>query len=132
MSGGAQTITLGVLEEVVTEMVQDNEYFQTLWDYAGSARRRLLVALCDHHSEGKQGSVDLNLLSVQIARFGVPLRQASNLVDDLTELRELELLDFDDRQRTYRLSVPLMSRWLRRHTAIDDLAASARQEAGGA
>ena len=131
VSGGERTVTLDTVEEAATDMVRDNEHFQTLWDYAGSARRRLLVALCDHWSE-QQKAVDINLLSVKLAEFKIPLRRVSYLVDDLTELRELELLDFDDHRRAYQLSVPLMSRWLRTHTAIGDLAASARKEVGRA
>ena len=129
--GDDRTISLDTVEKAATDMVRDNEHFQTLWDYAGSARRRLLVALCDHWSE-EQKAVDINLLSVKLAEFRIPLRRESYLADDLTELRELELLDFDDNRRVYQLSVPLMSRWLRTHTAIGDLAASARKEAGGA
>ena len=39
--GGERTITRDIVEDAATEMVRDNEHFRTLWDYAGSARRRL-------------------------------------------------------------------------------------------
>ena len=129
-SGGDRTITVGVVEEAATEMVRDNEHFRTLWDYAGSARRRLLLALCDHLAEGPD-AVNLDLLSVKLQEHGVPLRRESELDGDVAELRELELLDFDDSYRggTYRLSAPLMARWLRMNEDFKALVARARQEA---
>ena len=129
-SGGDRTITVDAVEEAATEMVRDNEHFRTLWDYAGTARRRLLLALCDHLAEGPD-AVNLDLFSVKLQEHGVPLRRASELDGDVAELRELELLDFDDSYRggTYRLSVPLMARWLRMNEDFKALVVRARQEA---
>ena len=129
-SGGDRTITVDVVEEAATEMVRDNEHFRTLWDYAGTARRRLLLALCDRLAEGPD-AVNLDLFSVKLQEYGVPLRRDSELDGDVAELRELELLDFDDSYRggTYRLSVPLMARWLRMNEDFKALVARARQEA---
>ena len=129
-SGGDRTITVDVVEEAATEMVRDNEHFRTLWDYAGTARRRLLLALCDRLAEGPD-AVNLDLFSVKLQEYGVPLRRESELDGDVAELRELELLDFDDSYRggTYRLSVPLMARWLRMNEDFKALVARARQEA---
>ena len=129
-SGGDRTITVDVVEEAATEMVRDNEHFRTLWDYAGTARRRLLLALCDRLTEGPD-AVNLDLLSVKLQEHGVPLRRESELDGDVAELRELELLDFDDLYRggTYRLSVPLMARWLRMNEDFKALVVRARQEA---
>ena len=112
-SRGAPTITVEAVEQAATEMVRDNEHFQTLWDYAGSARRRLILALCDRCSEGPD-PVSLDLLEIKLRDNGVPVRRFSELSDDVAELRELELIEFDDSYRggTYRLSVPLMARWL--------------------
>ena len=61
----------------------------------------------------------------------MPLRRASELASDVDELRELELLDFDDsyRRGTYRLSVPLMARWLRMNKDFKALVMRAKQEA---
>ena len=129
-SGGDRTITVDVVEEAATEMVRDNEHFRTLWDYAGTARRRLLLALCDRLAEGPD-AVNLDLFSVKLQEHGVPLRRDIELDGDVAELRELELLDFDDSYRggTYRLSVPLMARWLRMNEDFKALVARARQEA---
>ena len=34
------------------EMVEDNEHFRTLWGYAGTERRRFVLALCQQLEEG--------------------------------------------------------------------------------
>ena len=129
-SGGASTITVEAVEQAATEMVRDNEHFQTLWDYAGSARRRLILALCDRCSEGPD-PVSLDLLEIKLRDNGVPVRRFSELSDDVAELRELELIEFDDSYRggTYRLSVPLMARWLLVNVDFDDIVKRAKQEA---
>ena len=129
-TGSDRTITVDAVEKAATEMVRDNEHFRTLWDYAGTARRRLLLALCDHLAEGPD-AVDLDLFGVKLQEHGMPLRRDSELEGDIAELRELELLDFDDSYRggTYRLSVPLMARWLRMNEDFKALVVRAKQEA---
>ena len=129
-SGGTPTITVEAVEQAATEMVRDNEHFKTLWDYAGSARRRLILALCDRCSEGPD-PVSLELLEIKLRDNGVPVRRFSELSDDVAELRELELIEFDDSYRggTYRLSVPLMARWLQVNVDFDDVVKRAKQEA---
>src|SRR5262249_48769944 len=42
----SRLITVSAVEQAAAEMVQDNEHFQTLWGYAATERRRLLMALC--------------------------------------------------------------------------------------
>ena len=76
-------------------------------------------------------AVNLDLFEVEFRERGVPLRRVRDLADDVTELRELELLDFDDSYRsgTYRLAVPLMAQWLRMNVDFDDLVVRAREEA---
>ena len=129
-SRGGPTITLDAVERAATEMVRDNEHFRTLWDYAGSARRRLLLALCDRFSE-EPDAVNLDLLGAKLRDYEVPFRRATDLADDIEELRELELLDVDGSYRggTYRLSVPLMANWLRMNVNFGELLVRARQEA---
>ena len=128
-SGGDRTITTDVVERAAEEMVRDNEHFQTLWDYAKTERRRLLLMLCDRMAGGSD-AVTLGLLEMSLQDQGVPVRGVKELADDLSELRELELLDFDDTGRggAYRLSVPLMSKWFRQKD-FDELVARAKQEA---
>ena len=127
---GTSTVTVDAVRQAATEMVRDNEHFRTLWDYTGSARRRLLLALCARLQDGTD-AVNLDLFEVELRERGVPLRRVRDLADDVTELRELELLDFDESYRsgTYRLAVPLMAQWLQANVDFDDLVVRARVEA---
>ena len=129
-AGSERTITSDVVERAATEMVRDNEHFQTLWGYAGSERRRLILAL-SHRLADSADAVNLDLISMKIAEQGVPVRDDKALADDLTELRELELLEIDETYRggTYRLSIPLMRKWLRLNVDFADLVKRARREA---
>src|SRR5262249_35715947 len=47
-----RTITLAAVNEAAAEMVRENEHFRTLWDYAQTHRRRLLLALCERLADG--------------------------------------------------------------------------------
>ena len=125
-----RTITLAVVERAATETVRDNEHFQTLWGYAGSERRRLILALCDRLAD-EPDAVTIYLLRTMLENHGVPVRRDRELADDVAELRELELLDLDKSYRggSYRLSIPLMAEWLRLNMAFDDLVVRAREEA---
>ena len=129
-AGSERTITADVVERAATEMVRDNEHFRTLWDYAGSERRRLILAL-SHRLEDSADAVNLDLIAMKVAEQGVPVRDDKVLADDVTELRELELLEIDESHRggTYRLSIPLMAKWLGMNVVFEDLVESARQEA---
>ena len=121
-TGSSRTITLGIVERAATEMVEDNEHFRTLWDYAGSTRRRLLLTLWDQLTDGPD-PVNLDLLAMKLRERKVPYRQVSDLADDIAELQELELLDLGEgyRGRSYRLAVPLMAKWSWKHVDFDDL-----------
>ena len=127
---GASTVTVDAVQQAATEMVRDNEHFRTLWDYTRSARRRLILALCDR-LQAEPDAVNLDLFEVELRKLGVPLRSTRDLADDVTELRELELLDFDESYRsgTYRLAVPLMAQWMRVNVDTDELVVRAREEA---
>ena len=124
-SEGPRTITRDIVEEAATKMVEDNEHFHTLWDYARTARRKLILLLCE-----ATATMDLNQLNVKLHQFGVSFYQEDDLNDDITELLELELIDREnsDHGRTYRLSVPLMGRWLQLHQNIDEVAMLAKKE----
>ena len=129
-TGSSRTITLGIVERAATEMVEDNEHFRTLWDYAGSARRRLLLTFCDQLADGPD-PVNPDLLAMKLREKKVPYRRVTDLADDIAELRELELLDLGEgyRGHSYRLAVPLMAKWSWKHVDFDDLVLRARQEA---
>ena len=127
---GRRTITPDDVEEAATEMVRDNEHFRTLWGYAGTERRRLLLALCDQLAKGPD-EVNLDLLELKLDEIGVPVRRRRELPDDIAELRELELIDFVNSPRggAYRVSLPLMAKWLQTNVDFKDVVVRAQQEA---
>ena len=75
---GASTVTVDSVQEAATEMVRDNEHFRTLWDYTGSARRGLLLALCDR-LQGGPDAVNLDLVEIELRKMRVPLRRVRDL-----------------------------------------------------
>ena len=127
---GRRTVTPDDVKEAATEMVRDNEHFRTLWGYARTERRRLLLALCDQLSQGPD-PVNLDLLELKLDELGVPAQRHRELADDVAELRELELIDFVDSPRggDYRLSLPLMAQWLQQNIDFKDVVVRAQQEA---
>ena len=128
-SGNKRTITLDIVEEAANEMTRDNEHFRTLWDYTGSERRRLLLMLFDRLSEGPD-AVNLDLLQVKLDELKVPVSRR-DLTSDITEFRELELIDLDNSHRrgSYRLAVPLMARWLQVNVDFKEAVVQAQHEA---
>ena len=126
-AGEDRTITKGVVERAATDMAGDNVYFRTLWGNAGTERRRFVLMLCARLAEGRD-PVNLDLLGMALEERGVEIRGSTDLADDIAELRELELLDFDDSYRggTYRISVPLMAKWLQQNVDMHELVARAR------
>ena len=129
-AGSERTITGVLVERAATEMVRDNEHFRTLWGYAGSERRRLILALSDRMADAPD-AFNLDLIGMKCEEHRVSVRDDEALADDITELRELELLEIDQSNRgvTYRLAIPLMAEWLRMNVDFDDLVERARQEA---
>ena len=127
---GSRTITPDDVEEAATDMVRDNEHFRTLWGYAGTERRRLLLALCDQLAKGPD-EVNLDLLELKLDQLGVPVHRRRELPDDIAELRDLELIDFvgSPRGGAYRLLLPLMAKWLQTNVDFQDVVLRAQQEA---
>ena len=128
-----RTVTVDIVDEAADEMVRDNEHFRTLWDYARTERRRLLLLLCDRFAEGPD-AVNLDLLRVKLDEFEVPVLRGRDLASDIAELRELELVRLENSRRggAYRLSVPLMARWLRMNVDFNEAVVRARDEASEA
>ena len=114
-------VTEGAVRSAAQEMVEDNEHFRTLWDYAETERRRFVLALCQR-LEGGPDPVTLHLLEMMLAERGIPLPHQDRLGEDLEFLRELELLELQESARgsAYRLAVPLMADWIRRNIDFED------------
>ena len=116
-----RTVTVGAVNTAAQEMVKDNEHFRTLWGYAGTERKRFVLALCQQ-LEGEPDPITLSLLETKFEECGIALPQGDRLGDDLEFLRELELLELQETARgsAYMLAVPLMAAWIRRNIDFED------------
>lgn len=124
-------VTERVVNTVAQEMVEDNEYFRTLWSYAGTERRRFVLALCQQ-LEGGPDPIILSFLEAKFEEYDIALPAGDRLGDDLEFLRELELLKFQDTARgsAYVLAVPLMANWIRQNIDFENQRQQAVQESG--
>jgi type I restriction enzyme M protein len=122
----ARTVGLDLVERACEEIIQGWEHFASLWDYAGTHRRRFLLALV-HRDSKENDPVTLALLREHLSREGIDVSEAS-LIEDIEFLRELELLDFDGRSDTYGLTIPLMGDWIDAQQDHDSLRTKARAE----
>lgn len=126
---GERTITVEAVNEAAKEMVTNNEHFRTLWDYAQTHRRRLILALCEASSDGPD-AITLEFLLAKMELANVYIEHESHLGDDLEYLRELELIELDKSYRggSYRISVPLLGMWIRQSIDLNDVTTRAREE----
>ena len=125
-----RTVTPTLVESATTAMVEDNEHFRTLWNYAGTERRRMILAICQRFGSSDDPT-NLDFLETKFEEFGVRVPKKRGLGEDLDFLRELELIDFDSTQgrEAYALSIPLMEKWIQRHIDFEDLKREAMREA---
>ncbi len=131
----AGSVTLGSVSEAAKGLVRDNEHFASLWDYAGNGpdtgrfRRQLILFLSA--KAFKQGvPTGYSVLREELSQCGVEVDEEA-LDEDLTYLRELELIDFsgDIGFGEYSLSIPLMAEWIEQQQDADVVASRARIEA---
>ena len=115
-----RTVTVDDVETGAGVMAEDNEHFRTLWGYAGTERRRFVLALCA--DLGDRTPATLNLIERRLGSDGVHLRRGERLGDDLEFLREIELLALQGTRggSAYRLAIPLMAAWVRRNVDFED------------
>jgi len=124
-----KTITLNAVKTAAEEMVHDNEHFRTLWDYAGTERRRLVLAiftqLLDHPMP-----ITINFLETKFEELGVIIPAREQLGNDIEFLRELELIKMDKtiKESVYQLAIPLMGDWIQRHIDFESSRLSAVRE----
>ena len=124
-----RTITLNAVKTAAEEMVHDNEHFRTLWGYAGTERRRLVLALfrrfLDHPIP-----ITINFLETKLEELGVIIPARERLGNDIEFLRELELIKMDKtiKESVYQLAVPLMGDWIQRNIDFESSRLSAVRE----
>ena len=126
-----RTVKEGTVNIAAQEMVEDNEHFRTLWGYAGTERRRFVLALCQQLEEGPD-PITLSLLETKLEEYDIALTPKDRLGDDLEFLRELELLKLQDTARgsAYVLAIPLMAKWIRQNIDFENQRQQAVQESG--
>lgn len=111
-----RSVTVELASKAADRYARDNEHFRTVWDYIKSNRRQYLVCLVDQLAEQKT-PVTMELLRDTLEQRGVQYRAVKQLIADLEELVAFEILgtEGDQRQRTYRVEIPIFSDWLRRN-----------------
>lgn len=118
------------LFDAVMELIEDNEHFAALWDYAHLARRKLLLAIIHRESKQGGGPPRFGMLQEKLADAGVFLPD-EDLDRDTADLLELELIKAkgSPSDRKYQLAVPLMGLWIELHQDIAVLKSRALAEA---
>jgi type I restriction enzyme M protein len=114
-NSGEQSVTLKTVEQAAQEMVLDNEHFRTLFDFIGTERRRYLACVANRLSEGPD-RVSFDLIAEELDKDQIEYDTAA-LADDLQYLQELDVLDLEQHElgTSYRIKIPLFSRWLERN-----------------
>ncbi len=125
---GTRSITVDVVQNAADRLIEENEHFASLWDYAGTDRRRYLLALCHTRSQGRE-PMRLGVIQEYLAAEGIEISD-EKLIADLEVLQELDLLDFhgDRGSGYYHLSIPLMGIWIDRQRDVEAVLAKARRE----
>lgn len=123
-----KSVTLDLVQRAADALVEDNEHFASLWDYAGSARKRLILAICERESSGPD-PLQLGVIQERLLRHGIDV-DVDELIADLEFLRELDLLDLNDGAlgSQYALGIPLMGTWIHRQQDFTVVVSRARLE----
>jgi type I restriction enzyme M protein len=123
-----RSITADAVEQAAAALVQDNEHFASLWDYAKLDRRRLILMLCSGRSKAGE-PVSFGELHESLGQKGIEISNES-LDADLTFLRELELIELIGTvgDGHYQLAIPLMGAWIAQQHDLDVVLSKARSE----
>lgn len=121
-----RSVTLDLVEQAGDLLAENNEHFASLWDYARSDRRRFILGLI-HKEAIREWPMPFGSLHELLSMRGIEVRD-EDLIADLEFLRELELVELDDKGHGYLLSIPLMGRWIDRQHDFAVLQKKARME----
>jgi type I restriction enzyme M protein len=128
----SRSITVDQVEKGALALIEDNEHFASLWNYAGGDdhphRRRYLLCIC--HREGRgPDPLRLGVIQERLLADGIEAEDEA-IAADLEHLRELELIDMigDGISARYQLSIPLMGIWIDRQRDIAAALAAALAE----
>lgn len=123
-----RSITLEFVRATIDDMVHDNEHFRTLWDYAGTERRRYILSLC-HQLRQKPDPLTFQFLETKLYEAEIPVDR-KKLAEDIEFLIELELIELDltETFHVYKLTIPLMGNWISKNVDPEDLRRKAKEE----
>ncbi|PLX85600.1 MAG: hypothetical protein C0617_03640 [Desulfuromonas sp.] len=126
-----RSITLNIVNRSGLSLVEDNEHFASLWDYAGSDRRRFLLALCHKEAAGPD-PLRLGVIQERLLNAGIEVSD-DDIISDLEYLQELELIEWagESTGKYYRLAIPLMGVWIDKQRDMDVVLSRAKIESEG-
>jgi type I restriction enzyme M protein len=122
-----RSITLDAVEHAAASYIRDNEHFASLWGYAETDRRRLILILCSKRAD--DDLLMFGALQELLLQRGIELAE-EELEEDLAFLRELELIDLVGKTGGghYKLSIPLMGKWIEEQQDFDIVLRKAQAE----
>jgi type I restriction enzyme M protein len=112
-TAGTQSVTTGTVDAAVSQLLDENEHFATLWYSISTDRRRYLAYLVVILSDGP----DVITSSFLAQRFEADGINPAALDDDIGELRELDVLGMRpfNQNNSYYIGIPLFALWMRKH-----------------
>ncbi|HUG67216.1 MAG TPA: restriction endonuclease subunit S [Pirellulaceae bacterium] len=110
-ASGVRSITVDHVNEAATDVLK-TRHFNDLFRYAGTERRRFILALCHREAQGPD-RLRLPVIREKLSAHGIEVSE-EDLTTDLEWLTDLELLDFSGANsgEFYSLTVPLMGLWI--------------------
>lgn len=129
-SSDIRTISRQEVAKAIDAMVTNNEHFATIWgEYIRTARQRLIVAICGRYSDGPD-PITLGFIGSTLESLRVHVPKETQLQDDMKELKELEVIEYttDGRSPEYRISIPLLTKWLEQHISFDEIVRAAKAD----
>jgi len=123
-----RSVTLDLVSQAAGALVEDNEHFASLWDYARINRRRLILALCHKEASGPD-PLQLGVIQQHLFGYGIDVDDET-LIADLEFLRELELIELIGKVSggRYTLAIPLMGIWIEKQQDFAVVLSKARLE----
>ena len=123
-----RSVTLDLVIQAGDALIEDNEHFASLWDYARSNRRRFILALCHKEAFGPD-PLQLGVIQEHLFGYGIEVDDEA-LIADLEFLRELELIELIGNVSGghYILAIPLMGIWIEKQQDFAAVLSKARLE----
>lgn len=125
-----RSIHIDLVRQVADLLISENNYLGSLWEFAGTPRRRLLLALAQQNSAHEE---DFRFLVIRerLLALGMEIENET-LESDLTRLDELELIRLHGESKGgyYSLTIPLLGTWIERQQDFTVVVKKAIAETG--